>query len=512
MLKRRLPALCALLLLGAACGGPDFDVRSEEPEGPTWFPQVVEFEQNAGAGLSITTDDDGNPHLAYLELVEPLKPGQEAPPPDPLAPVLPAVGHAHLVQDIWTHSEVAQSEEGKPRELSAEDETAIAVDAEGTHHVAWTEGGDILYSTDTTGEAKPEVVDSVDAAGLSVWADEKGTPWIAYYEVLSGAEGPAALVRVATLEGKRWDIQTAAEADASEPFGTGVGPGPNGPIVAYGNSTGTNLARRQGSFWRSENVDPDGGLGVSMDLDPDGNPHLAYLTEEGQVRHAHSIGGGPWEISDVGAGVALATTSIAVDDQGVHHIAWQRDVDLAYATNASGEFAEVALPETTAGGSRPRVAAGAGPVHLAWYSSEGTRLNMATYTEDEPLLAVPSPTGAPADGGAPAECEPDGTTLAVAAPPGAFTDGFDKDCLAVPAGEPYTIEFDNQDTGQTHNVNVYTDETASEAVLMPNLEGTIPAPDQTTYQGDPIDEPGDLYFQCDVHPTTMTGTFVVAGK
>ena len=504
MLKRLLPAV-ALALLAAACGGPRFDVRPEEPEGPAFHPQVVDQEQDAGAGLSITTDGDGNPHLAYLKLPGPPEEQPEA--PDPLAPVLPAVAHAHLVDDIWTHSEVAQSpgadEGGPPLALSPDDETAIAVDAEGTHHVVWTEGEEVLYSNDPTGETEPQVIESVDAAGLSVWADEGGTPWIAYYEVLSDAEGPAALVRVATLDGEDWNVETAAEADATSAYGTGVGPGPNGPVVAYGTTSGTNVARQQGNAWRSEVVDPDGGVGVSIDVDADGNPHLAYLTSEGQVRHAHSVGGEPWEISDVGAGIAEAVTSIAVDDQGVHHIAWQRDVDLAYANNADGEFAEVQLPASTAGGSRPRVAAGAGAAYLAWYSQEGTRVTMATYSEDAPLLAVPSPEAPPGGGTAPAECQPEGDVLTIAAQ-GLV---FDKDCLAVEAGQPFTIEFDNQEA-VPHNVAILTEEGGDQLFSGEVVTG----PTTTTYEPDPIEEAGDLFFQCDIHPSTMAGTFVVAEK
>ncbi len=499
VLKRLAPALVATLL-ATACGGTEFDVRGVEVEGLAFHPQVVDMDQDAGPGLSITTDADGNPHLAYLKLEEPLMPGEDPLPPDPLAPLLPAVGHAHLVDDIWTHSEVAEDR----TDLTAEDETAIAVDAEGTHHVVWTEGEEVLYSPDTTGEAKPQVVDSVDAAGLSIWADEDGIPWIAFYEVLSDAEGPAALVRVATLDGEDWDVETAAEADTTSAYGTGIGPGSDGPVVAYGTDSGTNVVEQQGSVWRSEVVDPDGGAGVSMDVDADGNPHLAYLTPEGQVRHAHSIDGGDWEISDVGAGIAEATTSIAVDDGGVHHIAWQRDVDIAYANNAEGDFAEVPIPLATAGGSRPRVAAGAGAAYLAWYSSTATRLSMATYSEDAPLIAVPSPDAPPGGGTAPAECEPEGDVLSIVAQGLAF----DKDCLAAEAGQPFTIEFDNQDADTPHNVAIYT-EPGGESLFEGEL---FPGAATQTYEPEPIEEPGELFFQCDAHPTTMTGTFVVAGK
>ena len=500
--KRAVPARLSfailLTLLTAACGGgPEFDVRAQEVEGLSFHPQVVDVEQDAGPGLSITTDADGNPHFAYLKL--PYKP--EAPEvPDPLAPVLPAVAHAHLTDQLWTHSEVTEDRTG----LTAGDETAIAVDAEGTHHVVWTEGSQILYSTDTSGEAKPQVIESVEgsveAAGLSIWADEGGTPWVAFYDVLSDPEGPSALVRIATLDGKEWSVETAAEADGPNVYGTGIGPGQDGPVVAYGSTTGTNVSQLQGSRWDSEVVDPDGGHGVSMDVDADGNPHLAYLTGDGQVRHAHSIGGGAWEVSDVGAGIAEATTSIAVDDEGIHHIAWQRDVDIAYANNAEGEFAEVLLPGSAAGGSRPRVAAGGGAAYLAWYSQEQTRLSMAVYSEDEPLLAGPPPTIDAGGGEVPAACEPEGEALTIAAQGLAF----DKDCLATVAGQPFSIEFDNQEA-VPHNVAILTEE-GGESLFAGEV---VTGPTTITYEPDPIEEPGDLWFQCDVHPT-MSGTFVVA--
>lgn len=107
-------------------------------------------------------------------------------------------------------------------------------------------------------------------------------------------------------------------------------------------------------------------------------------------------------------------------------------------------------------------------------------------------------------------CEPSGTKLTIVAPPGALTGGFDKKCLAVPAAKPFTIEFDNEDQGLIHNVNIYTDPSASESLLHPPSEGAITGPDEITYEGEPIDEPGRYFFRCDFHPTVMIGAFVVA--
>jgi plastocyanin len=199
-----------------------------------------------------------------------------------------------------------------------------------------------------------------------------------------------------------------------------------------------------------------------------------------------------------------------LDSEGIHHVAWQTSEGLGYATNEEGDFAEEEVARGD-GGTLPVLGIGAeDTVWLGWMDAEETEVQLALRSEDEPLLALPSPQPTAAGTAPTAECEPQGTDLAIAAPPGAVTDGFDTDCLAVPAGQPYTIAFDNQDEGQIHNVNVYTDQSASESLLLPPLEGGITGPDTTTYEGDPIDEAGNFFFQCDYHAASMTGTFVVA--
>jgi plastocyanin len=497
--------LGVVALVATACGAPDIVVRPEEPEGPAWFSVVVDAEADSGAGLSLATDPEGNPHLAYLAFEEEVE-GEAPPAADPSAPTLPAVMHAHLVQEAWTRGPVADDQD-----LDDISETAIAVDADGVHHVAWTAGGSVLYSSNAEGEfaEEPETVAEGTAVGLSVAVDGEGTPMIAFQTAEAAVEGPASLVRVATPEGEgTWALETVAEASAPEdPAGTAVLVTPDGPVVAFGSDGETLVAARRGARWVSETVDPDGGAGISGAVDADANPHLAYLTAAGDVKHAHSIDVGPWEVSDVGSGATNSRASIAVDAEGIHHVAWQTDEGLAYASNAEGEeFAEEELPESTAEGVRPRVGAGLdGTIYVAFRDEGDTEVQMAVRGEDAPLLAVPSPEetgagGAPPTG--PPPCEPEGTELSIAAQNLAF----DTDCLAAPAGEPFTIEFDNQDAGIPHNVAIYTDESAAEVLFQ---EPPFPGPETVTYEPEPIEEEGNLYFQCDVHPT-MNGTFVVA--
>jgi hypothetical protein len=506
VLSRLVPALGAFALVATACGSPDIEARSEEPEGPAWFSVVVDSTADAGAGLSVATDAEGNPHLSYLAFEEETE--GETPAADPLAPTLPAVMHAHLVQEAWTRGPVAEEQD-----LDVASETAIAVDVDGVHHVAWSTPDGVLYSSNAGGEfaEEPEMVVDVEVVGLSIAADQQGTPMIAFQTGGEVVEGPASLIRLATSDGEgAWSVETVAEASAPEdPAGTAVIVTAGGPVVAFGSDGETLVAAQQGARWVSETVDPDGGVGVAGAIDAEGNPHLAYLAAGGDVKHAHSIDGGPWEVSDVGSGATGSPASIAVDAEGVHHVTWQTEDGLAYASNAGGEFAEEELPASTAEGVRPRVgAAPDGTVYMAFRDEGDTEVQMAVRSEDAPLLAVPAPEenggagdGAPPTG--PPPCEPEGTELSITAQNLAF----DTDCLAAPAGEPFTIEFDNQDAGVPHNVAIFTDESAAEVIFQ---EPPFPGPETVTYEPEPIEEEGNFFFRCDVHPTTMTGTFVVA--
>ena len=82
---------------------------------------------------------------------------------------------------------------------------------------------------------------------------------------------------------------------------------------------------------------------------------------------------------------------------------------------------------------------------------------------------------------------------------------FDTSCLAAPADHTITLLFDNQDNGTTHNVAIYPEGDGAKAVFTGDL---AVGPTMTTYtvKGLPA---GTYRFQCDVHPTTMNGTFIV---
>ena len=114
-------------------------------------------------------------------------------------------------------------------------------------------------------------------------------------------------------------------------------------------------------------------------------------------------------------------------------------------------------------------------------------------------LALTGP-GLPAASAA-GSCSPNGTALSIQALDGKF----DKDCLAAPANQAFTIDFNNLDRGIPHNVAIYKTDADDKAMFKGEL---IEGPKRTTYSV-PALPAGNFVFRCDPHPD-MHGAFNVA--
>ncbi len=146
------------------------------------------------------------------------------------------------------------------------------------------------------------------------------------------------------------------------------------------------------------------------------------------------------------------------------------------APSAAGGYAS-ASPMSMPAGPGPSVPASAAPASAAPASPA-------------PASAAPDPAGSAA---------PIGLTLRIAAQ----NIQFDTDHLSAPAGHGWSLEFDNNDPGVPHNVEILDASGAS--VFKGQI---VMGPTKVTYVI-PALAAGTYRFLCDVHPT-MTGTLTVA--
>ncbi len=97
-------------------------------------------------------------------------------------------------------------------------------------------------------------------------------------------------------------------------------------------------------------------------------------------------------------------------------------------------------------------------------------------------------------------------------PPSAVVDlvaknvAYNTSTITVPAGADVTVNFDNQDANIPHNFAVYDTSAAKTAIFQGKI---ITGPGKITYNFTAPDKPGTYFFRCDVHPTIMTGQFIV---
>jgi len=98
-------------------------------------------------------------------------------------------------------------------------------------------------------------------------------------------------------------------------------------------------------------------------------------------------------------------------------------------------------------------------------------------------------------------CQPAGTELTVSAE----GSKFDKGCLAVAAGQAFTIAFDNREP-VVHNVAILKSHSSNEVLFRGEL---FRGSETKTYKV-PALEAGTYVFHCETHQGAMRGTFVVA--
>ena len=131
------------------------------------------------------------------------------------------------------------------------------------------------------------------------------------------------------------------------------------------------------------------------------------------------------------------------------------------------------------------------PTFDAWLQKH---IDEANASPPPPPSGGPGGSGEPGGSGAPA-----GTVVDLAAQNVAYT----TDALQAPAGAPFTINFDNKDTGVAHNVAIH--DASGKEIFKGSRSSPVRRPSPTPCRRS---RPGTYQFVCSVHPN-MTGTLTV---
>jgi Cupredoxin-like domain len=526
----------ALVVLATACGSiPPSEVQA--PEGRQFIPMVPDSIDDVGLAPSVALDSQGLPTISYYGFPAQLEEGE--------IPIARPVGSPFLTTEdgddagavllasvnpdqIWTRGAIAQPRDtpsgvpvpfgpaAEPSLASLTKERAAGTDvaiAGSDVHAVWTTDQGVWYGIGPTPFEIGAVEDTPEAGAPSVVVDGAGAPIVAY--TTAGAQPE---VRVAERVGENWRVTTVATLSRC---GEGCPPATQlallggEPLLVTADPLSGEVvaARRQGGTWTTEVVATDATGGASVSTAGE-TAAIAYYTQTGvalatgrpgswSVEDAASLAtGGGDESADV---PTAPSTGVAIDQQGAVWIAWQDGEGIHLASQADDAIQEVELPDTSSG-VNPSLAIteDGSSVYVAWYDANEGDLRLGAYGEiPDLLIAAPTPLPSPAPAEAPSDCGEDGEpVLEVTAP----TTAFEPTCLVAPAEEEFTLTFNNEDEGVTHNLAILTE--ADEEVAATDLKpGTYTDELPVSPQ-----EVGDLQFLCQAHPDVMFGTLaIVAG-
>ena len=272
------------------------------------------------ATVSVAVDADNNPHLSYIRGGRLL--------------------HAFRDAGSWT-TEVVEAPEASidpsvgPFSNLAFNNCQIAIAADGDIHIAYGSRAGLVHAA-RNGDAWSSVVvdDSAAAmANVSLVLGASGTPHITY-----GVGDIPWLynVKYASRASQVWRADRIGSIPGSNSYLSVDGDVPYVVLSLRRGFQYTLYYATRGTDWTVETITKDGGENVSVAVDSQGRPHVAWAVA-GAVRHAWRIGHSEWQTEEYPE-VAEPTWSLvamAIDAMDNVHIAHCYQDGLRYLVRGS---------------------------------------------------------------------------------------------------------------------------------------------------------------------------------
>lgn len=319
-----------------------------------WYVYTVDSADDVGGYSSVALDANGYPHISYLDSTnEALKyarwngSGWDVQTVDSVdrvgwwgAIALDASDYPHIsYQDYgggaglkyarWNGSswdiQVVESGPGTGYD------TCIVLDSKGYPHISyyhdWPDFG-LKYAKWSGTKWKIQMVDSGFDVGYwtSIALDANDHPHISY------CDNAAWTVKYAAWNGSTWDTQTIDEGGGDSSLALDSS---GHPHISYPADVGLGYAAWNGTMWNIQPVDASDAHHVSIGLDSQDHPRIAYSGGYYRWLRYAAWNGSTWDVETADtAGYATMQPSLALDAAGHVHISY-RDTDahaLKYAT------------------------------------------------------------------------------------------------------------------------------------------------------------------------------------
>jgi hypothetical protein len=214
--------------------------------GSSWYLETVDSSPGVGSYASIALDKNDKPHISYFDKInEDLK-------------------YAVRNNGIWGVEIVDDQDAGY--------NTAIAVDDYGNPHISYYGSGYLKYAKYVNNDWEKQFIENCGGAGSdsnSIMLDKQGHPHISYMNWL---EEP--LLKYAWYSGSNWSTEIVYPGFTIS-FSFSLS-GEDIPHFVYSTFEGIKYNHKSSIGWKEEHVSNDSAYRVSLKMDSNDRPHLAY--------------------------------------------------------------------------------------------------------------------------------------------------------------------------------------------------------------------------------------------
>jgi hypothetical protein len=283
---------------------------------------------------------------------------------------------------------------------------SLATDAQGQPHFAYNSplGRGLRYAYWDGTQWHIQVIDTVATQfSTSLQLDEAGNPRIAYFETARANQGGGQRLKYAYFEGTTWFTKTVALRPRQGVYNSLAIDSSGRTHIAFAESGHLEYASSDGSQWQYDTVDSTSdsdaaaGLGLTLALDPQGDPQLAYFDSAKKTLKYAYRKSGAWKIEVVeqlsGTPKFPDSASIRVDARSQPHIAYYDSGSgvLKYAVRQGDRWTVEVVDQQGNVGMYPSLSLDiTGQPYIAYYDLTNKQLRLAYPNAETP---VPSKGG-----------------------------------------------------------------------------------------------------------------------